>query len=128
MNVHIYLAGYVGVLKVYSAPPAGSGRSRGNSWCSCWLKRVMTPQGGGEGEGGVTTLGGEGEGGLPLHLPAAEEVGHRALQQVAGDGHHASLDILAWYFCLKQALVFSICWRGVDVARYTIFGEQAWVD
>ena len=77
----------------------------------------MVPQGGGEGEGGVTTLGGEGEGGLPLHLPAAEEVGHRALHQVAGGGHHASLDILAWYFCLKQALVFSICWRGVYVAR-----------
>ena len=42
----------------------------------------MVPQGGGEGEGGVTILGGEGEGGLPLHLPAAEEVGHCALGSV----------------------------------------------
>ena len=77
----------------------------------------MTPQGGGEGEGGVTTLGGEGEGGLPLHLPAAEEVDHRALHQVSGGGHHSSLDILAWYICLKQALVFSICRRVVFGAR-----------
>ena len=77
----------------------------------------MVPQGGGEGEGGVTTLGGEGEGGLPLHLPAAEEVGHCAPHQVAGGSHYTCLDILAWYFCLKQALVFSNRLRGVDVAR-----------
>ena len=76
----------------------------------------MVPQGGGEGEGGVTTLGGEGEGGLPLHLPAAEEVGHCAPHQVAGGSHYTCLDILAWYFCLKQALVFSNRLRGVDVA------------
>ena len=82
----------------------------------------MGPQGGGEGEGGVTTLGGEGEGGLPLHLPAAEEVSHRALHQVAGDGHHASLDILAWYFCLTQALVFSICRRVEVVAKRDTVG------
>ena len=77
----------------------------------------MVPQGGGEGEGGVTILGGEGEGGLPLHLPAAEEVGHCAPHQVAGSSHYTCLDILAWYFCLKQALVFSNRLRGVDVAR-----------
>ena len=81
----------------------------------------MVPQGGGEGEGGVTTLGGEGEGGLPLHLPAAEEVGHCAPHQVAGGSHYTCLDILAWYFCLKQALVFSNRLRGVDVARICRF-------
>ena len=64
-----------------------------------------------------------------VHLPAAEKVGHRAPHQVASGSHYTCLDILAWYFCLKQALVFSNCWRGVDVARMaSICGRLLFLD